>query len=256
MTASLRLIVLALAATLAACTTVTERDYEACIAGSSALGGLIGTGTTGAGGLAGAAAGAGVGAIVCEHDEPAPAPAAVVAEPMDSDGDGVYDDSDRCPRTPAGTEVDVRGCALDSDGDGVADYKDNCPNTPAGVKVDLSGCPIKDELVLTVDRLDFDFDSAELDAESKAALDAAVDVIRSHSAVKMDVVGYTDSVGSDAYNQTLSERRAKAAVDYLVSRGVGADHLRSVGRGEADPVASNDSEDGRARNRRVELIVR
>jgi OOP family OmpA-OmpF porin len=240
---------------LTACSTVDQREYEACIVSSSAIGGVIGTGASGAGGLAGIAVGAGVGAVICDHKEEA-APQRQSVEPVDSDGDGVTDNMDRCPGTPAGAEVDTRGCALDSDGDGVADYRDACPNTPAGITVDDRGCPVKDEVVLTVDRLGFAFDSAALDADSRAALDAAVAVIKSHSAVKLDVVGYTDSTGPEAYNQKLSERRAQAAVDYLVSRGVDADMLRAVGRGEADPVASNDSKDGRARNRRVELVVR
>lgn len=251
MNAPLRLLLLAVAVLVSACSSTTQRQYEACIVGFSAAGGGVGATGSGAGVIVGTAVGAFVSAVVCEPPPPPPPPA-----PADSDGDGVPDDRDACPRTPAGVEVDARGCPLDSDGDGVADYLDKCPNTPAGVKVDGSGCPVKDEVVLTIDRLGFAFDSAELDAKSKAALDAAVDVIKSHSAVKLDVVGYTDSTGPESYNQGLSERRAKAAVAYLVSRGVEAGQLRAVGRGEADPVASNDTRDGRARNRRVELVVR
>ncbi|EED31433.1 OmpA/MotB domain protein [gamma proteobacterium NOR5-3] len=252
---TVRLFVLLMAAVLSACSSVEERDYEACIVGSSALGGAIGASGAGAGAVAGVAVGAGVGAVICDLQEPKPA-AVVAAAPADSDGDGVMDDKDRCPGTPAGAEVDMSGCALDSDGDGVADYKDQCANTPAGVKVDMKGCPVKDEVVLTIDRLGFAFDSAALDAKSRSALDAAVAVIKSHSSVKMDVVGYTDSSGPEEYNQKLSERRAQAAVDYLVSQGVAAGQLRATGRGEANPVASNDSRDGRERNRRVELVVR
>lgn len=251
---SLRLFMLLMAAALTACTSVDEREYEACIVGSSAVGGAVGAAAGGAGAVGGVAVGAGVGAVICDKAEPAPMAAA--AAPMDSDGDGVTDDKDRCPNTPAGAEVDMNGCALDSDGDGVADYKDQCANTPAGVKVDATGCPIKDEVVLTVDRLNFDFDSAALDAQSRAALDAAVAVIKSHSSVKMDVIGYTDTSGPEEYNLGLSKRRAQAAVDYLVSQGVDADQLRATGRGEANPVASNDTRDGRERNRRVELVVR
>ncbi|WP_439100824.1 OmpA family protein [Congregibacter sp.] len=251
---SVRLFVLLIAATLTACSSVEERDYEVCIVGSSAVGGAVGAAAGGAGAVGGVAVGAGVGAVICNLEEPAPV--AVAAAPVDSDGDGVMDDKDRCPNTPAGAEVDMDGCALDSDGDGVADYKDQCANTPAGVKVDATGCPVKDEVVLTVDRLNFAFDSAALDAQSRSALDAAVAVIKSSSSVKMDVVGYTDTSGPEEYNLGLSKRRAQAAVDYLVSQGVDADQLRAAGRGEADPVASNDSRDGRERNRRVELVVR
>ncbi|MEM8942885.1 MAG: OmpA family protein, partial [Pseudomonadota bacterium] len=168
----------------------------------------------------------------------------------------VTDDVDRCPNTPAGAAVDRVGCLLDQDGDGVPNSRDSCANTPRGVEVDASGCPVKDEVVLTVDRLGFEFDSSRLDAQSRSALDAAVDVIQSHSSVQLDVVGYTDNVGSDDYNQGLSERRAQAAVDYLVSQGIPRSQLRPLGRGESSPVASNDTEDGRARNRRVELVVR
>jgi len=257
MKSTVRLFVIAMAAVLSACTNVTERQYEACIVGASAMGGVVGAAySSGAAAIKGVAVGAGVGAVVCKRDRPESEPMAVMAAPVDSDGDGVMDDKDRCPGTPAGAEVDMNGCALDSDGDGVADYKDQCANTPAGVKVDMKGCPVKDEVVLTVDRLGFAFDSATLDAGSRSALDAAVAVIKSHSSVKMDVVGYTDTSGPESYNQTLSERRAQAAVDYLVSKGIDADQLRATGRGEANPVASNDSRDGRERNRRVELVVR
>ena len=152
--------------------------------------------------------------------------------------------------------MDSNGCALDTDGDGVPDHLDECPHTPAAVEVDERGCPVKDEVILTVDRMNFAFDSAQLDATAKAALDEAVTVIKSHSAVQLDVVGHTDTSGPEAYNQGLSERRAQAVVDYLVSRGVAASQLRAVGRGEGEPIASNDTRDGRERNRRVELVVR
>lgn len=252
---TIRLSVLLIATVLSACSNISERQYEACIVGATAVGGVVGAAySSGAAAVAGVAAGAGVGAAVCSYDKPEPV--VVAAAPRDSDGDGVSDDRDRCANTPAGVAVDTNGCPLDGDGDGVADYKDKCANTPAGVKVDMTGCPVKDEVVLTVDRLNFAFDSAALDAQSRAALDAAVAVIKSHSSVKMDVVGYTDTSGPEEYNQRLSERRAKAAVDYLVSKGISAGQLRPTGRGESNPVASNDTRDGRERNRRVELVVR
>jgi OOP family OmpA-OmpF porin len=122
--------------------------------------------------------------------------------------------------------------------------------------VDSRGCPVKGEVVLSIDRLNFAFDSAELDDASKRALDAAVAVIRDNSEVSLGIIGHTDSTGPESYNQTLSERRAQAALDYLVSKGISADQLSASGRGEAEPVASNDTRDGRAQNRRVELVVR
>lgn len=251
-----RLTLVGLAALVTACTTTTQQQYEACIVGVTVLGTAAGATSSGGSIIAGAAVGAIGGGIICQR--PPEEAVVVMAAPMDSDGDGVNDDRDDCPNTPAGTAVDSRGCAraTDSDGDGVNDDRDACPNTPAGVRVDREGCPVAEEVLLTVDSLDFAFDSTQLDAASKSALDGAVDVIRSHSKVKLDVIGYTDSSGPESYNQGLSERRAQAAVAYLVSRGVDADQLNARGRGEADPVASNDTRDGRSRNRRVELIVR
>ena len=245
------LVIVLMALALAACTSTTKRDYEACIVGTSALGGIAGS-SNGAGTVAGVAVGAGLGALICRYDPPPP-PA---PEPLDSDGDGVTDDRDRCPGTPANVRVDASGCPVDSDGDGVADYLDRCPNTPRGTEVDSRGCPVKGEVVLTIDRLNFAFDSAELDDASKRALDAAIAVIRDNSEVNLGIVGHTDSTGPESYNQRLSERRAKAALDYLVSRGISADKLSASGAGEAQPVASNDTRDGRAQNRRVELVIR
>lgn len=247
-----------LAALVSACSSTSDREHEACIAGFSGVGGALGAVAGGMGAVGGVALGAGVSSMLCDPADSAAEPmmTAAATAPSDSDGDGVMNADDQCPGTPAGAAVDMRGCALDSDGDGVADYRDRCANTPAGVNVDRNGCPIKDEIVMTVERLGFEFDSAELDAQSKRALDATVDVIKSHSEVQMDIVGYTDSKGSEEYNQGLSVRRAQAAKDYLVSQGVSASQLNVVGRGESSPVASNDSDDGRARNRRVELVVR
>jgi OOP family OmpA-OmpF porin len=197
--------------------------------------------------------------VLCSLDatepEPEPEPVAMAAM-ADEDGDGVADDMDQCPGTPAGVSVDGRGCPADEDGDGVADDRDRCLNTPAGATVDESGCPISEEVVFSVDKLNFAFDSAELTPRAKSALDGAVSIIRDNSAVQLDLVGHTDSRGPAAYNQKLSERRARAAVDYLVSKGVPAGQLRAVGRGESDPVASNDTADGQASNRRVEIVVR
>ncbi len=101
---------------------------------------------------------------------------------IDSDGDGVYDDKDKCPGTPKGVTVDAMGCPLDSDGDGVADYKDKCPGTKAGAKVDADGCeivvapapkPAPMQKVVLNDVLLFDFDSAVLKESATGAVDRA-----------------------------------------------------------------------------------
>lgn len=188
----------------------------------------------------------------------APAAAAVVAAPLflDGDGDGVEDSKDKCPGTPAGAPVDANGCEFDSDGDGVVDSQDQCPGTPAGVQVNAIGCP--PEIVL--DRVFFKFDSAELSPGSDAVLDENITKGQSvkllqNPDVNIEVAGHTDSVGNDAYNMALSERRANTVRDYLIAKGVPAERLTAKGYGETEPLADNGTEDGRAQNRRVGLRI-
>ena len=138
---------------------------------------------------------------------------------------------------------------VDSDGDGVCDEADKCPGTPAGTTVDKYGCPCSQELKVL-----FDFDSAELRPESITELERVVTFMNDVSIATVLVEGHTDSVGSEAYNLALSDRRAKAVFDYLTSRGVDPARLKSVGKGEAEPIASNDTAEGRQQNRRVMLI--
>jgi outer membrane protein len=157
---------------------------------------------------------------------PEPAPAPVVAPP---------------PPPPA-------KCA-DMDGDGVCDEADKCPNTPAGAKVDKVGCPLEQTLKVL-----FDFDSAELRPESITELERVVTFMNDVPFATALVEGHTDSVGTEAYNQALSDRRAKAVFDYLSSRGVDPARLKSIGHGELKPIADNATAEGRQQNRRVMLI--
>jgi outer membrane protein W/outer membrane protein OmpA-like peptidoglycan-associated protein len=139
-------------------------------------------------------------------------------------------------------------CA-DTDGDGVCDEADKCPGTPAGTKVDSVGCPMEQTLKLL-----FDFDSAELRPESITELERVVTFMGDVPFAKALVEGHTDSVGTEAYNQALSDRRAKAVFDYLTSRGVDPARLSSIGHGELKPIADNATAEGRQLNRRVMLI--
>jgi len=141
----------------------------------------------------------------------------------------------------------------DLDGDGVLNEKDKCPNTRPGAVVDLDGCEV--EAVIALDNVHFDFDKATLRPEGLAILDKAAGLLKQYERVVVEVAGHTDSVGSDQYNQGLSERRAATVKDYLVGQGITATRLTSHGYGEAQPVATNDTDEGRALNRRVELIV-
>ena len=141
----------------------------------------------------------------------------------------------------------------DLDGDGVPNERDKCPNTRPGAVVDLDGCEV--EAVIELEGVYFDFDKATIKPEGKVVLNEAAALLKTHDRVVVEVAGHTDSVGTDAYNQGLSERRANAVKDYLTAQGIKASRLTARGYGESRPVASNDTDAGRAENRRVELIV-
>jgi len=171
---------------------------------------------------------------------------------FDSDGDGVVDRLDQCPDTPKGTPVNAVGCPLDSDGDGVADAQDNCPNTPKGDKVDVHGCTIAGEIKLP--RVHFETDSAVLMPDSTADLDDAVATLKKYPQMEVEVHGHTDSRGTAKHNQVLSQKRAEAVEAYLKDHGV-TNKLSAKGFGEDKPIADNKTEEGRALNRRVSLKV-
>ena len=204
--------------------------------------------------------------------------------PVDTDGDGVTDDLDKCPGTPAGTPVDSSGCPLpqDDDGDGVINENDKCPGTPPGKKVDAVGCEIDgdddgDGILNSVDQcpdspkgarvnnvgcpfdrtlllqgVKFETNKDTLLPESLPILENAIATLKRYPEVNIEVQGHTDSRGSDAYNMDLSARRAATVLKYLKDGGV-TNQLTSRGYGESDPIASNDTDEGRQQNRRVIL---
>ena len=175
----------------------------------------------------------------------------------DSDGDGVGDAYDECPGTPKGVRVDSRGCSLDSDGDGVFDYADRCPNTPAGVTVDADGCPVTGDLVRKFEDVNFAFDRAALTDYARITLDNTAKVInelhKQNPAMRVEVDGHTDWVGTDEYNLDLGLRRARIVKDYLIKRGVDRSLISTRSYGETQPIASNKTEKGRLLNRRAEI---
>ena len=145
----------------------------------------------------------------------------------------------------------------DVDGDGVPNSRDKCPNTPAGAKVDRDGCTIVENLVINLVEDEFDFDSAVLKPGMKAALDdLAARIEASPGYETVSIVGHTDSTGPEAYNQGLSERRAKAAADDLRGKGITISDADVSGMGESSPIADNGTREGRAQNRRVEISTR
>lgn len=148
--------------------------------------------------------------------------------------------------------VEVSTGLKDSDGDGIVDDKDQCPDTPAGERVDGNGCPLGK--IIALKGVTFEFDKTRLRPDAQTILDWATDILKKYPDMQVEVAGHTDSLGSDAYNQKLSEGRASAVRDYFVEKGV-TNTLTVKGYGEAEPVADNDSDEGRERNRRVELRI-
>ena len=103
--------------------------------------------------------------------------------------------------------------------------------------------------------VNFDFDKAEIRPDAAIVLDEAVSILAKRSDVTVRVEGHTDATGPEVYNQGLSERRASSVLRYLAEQGLAASQLTSVGFGESQPIATNDTREGRALNRRVELQV-
>ena len=195
---------------------------------------------------------------------------------LDSDGDGVMDQFDKCPNTPKGVRVDGAGCPLpepkteiikekvitslegnecpvkidepDRDRDGVPDEIDQCPNTPCDFSVDDKGCPVKANLMIH-----FATDSAKITDYSRPLVKKFAEFLIKNKGSLVHIIGHTDWRGSDQYNMALSKRRAKAVRDLLIEYGVSPSRLSTEGRGEREPIASNKTAEGMALNRRTEV---
>jgi len=186
--------------------------------------------------------------------------------PSDSDGDGVPDGIDQCEATPHGCTVNPNGCPTDADQDGVCDGLDQCPDTQANVRVDAKGCPVQvsvreTELMETgmirLQDINFDTGKARIKPESYKVLDDVGQILGRWPQLRIEIGGHTDSRGSDARNQQLSEARAKAVRDYLTNKfpELDAEQFTVVGYGERQPIATNTTALGMAKNRRVEFKV-
>ncbi|WP_440905221.1 OmpA family protein [Catenovulum sp. SX2] len=172
---------------------------------------------------------------------------------MDADADGVADSSDMCANTPTGVRVNSQGCPFDRDADGVYDYLDECPMTPEGAKVTDNGC--KEELAETVSiqlYISFPNNSSVIPAEYDSEMKKVADFLRQYPDASVQLVGHTDSTGSAAYNQMLSEKRAARVAAHLINKfGVDSARVTSKGEGESNPIADNSTAEGRNKNRRV-----
>ena len=179
----------------------------------------------------------------------------------DTDGDGVTDKDDKCPNTPKGTKVDSKGCPLDQDNDGVLDADDECP-TVFGVK-ENKGCPVKEKTAeeieaekMKVEPVYFDTNKAVFTAQEKVKIDNLITLLKENSNYNVKVTGYTDDLGTDAYNMNLSKNRVSSVVKSIISGKIKKNRIESQkGLGEANPAATNNTPEGRTLNRRVEFEV-
>jgi len=173
----------------------------------------------------------------------------------DTDHDGINDEEDKCPTIPGVAKY--HGCPIpDSDSDGVNDEEDKCPNLPGTVA--NHGCPevkaeVKKRIDVAAHNIYFATGSVKLLVTSNRSLNVIASVLNTDLNLKLDINGHTDNVGKPEKNQTLSENRAKAVYDYLVKKGITENRLKSAGFGDTQPIASNKTAAGRAKNRRVEM---
>jgi len=159
--------------------------------------------------------------VAAAKPEPKPAPVVAPVAPKDSDGDGVYDDKDKCPNTPKGTVVDADGCTK----------------------------------VIRL-HVKFDFDQSNIKKEFLPEIQKVADFMKQNPGYNVVLEGHTDSKGSDAYNMKLSDQRAKAVAKALSTLGVAGAKVTTEAYGESKPVATNDTDAGRAENRRVDAIFK
>jgi len=202
---------------------------------------------------------------------------------QDVDKDGVADIDDKCANTTAGYKVDVTGCPLDNDKDGVANEEDLCPDAAGplalkgcadtdgdGVADNIDRCPTKKGNIVEkgcpkiapadvkkiadiAGKIYFENNSSKLKDSSFPQLDYLVEILNRYDATNLEIEGHTDSNSGNKYNINLSKDRAESVKTYLMSKGIAATRLTALGFGDGKPIATNETEAGRAKNRRVEL---
>lgn len=196
--------------------------------------------------------------VVDEKDEcpDSAGPIALIGCP-DSDGDGVPNKKDKCPGVKG--SPNFQGCpAPDTDGDSVNDDEDKCPLVK-GTTSNYGCPPIKPELITKVnnaaDRVFFVRAKATIEKISFHELDRVVQILQSDSTLRLRIEGHTDSEGTDERNQKLSDRRARAVFHYLSLQGIDPERMDYIGYGDKKPIATNNTREGMAQNRRVEMIL-
>jgi OOP family OmpA-OmpF porin len=207
---------------------LNQGNWPICSAVGAVAGGGLGAIESSAWAGGGAAIGALLGGLIC------------YAQDGDEDADGVHDRRDTCPGTPANTPVNPNGCAIKV-----------YPDAPVQ---EVVAAP-QDEVIVLSDKVLFDFNSSTLTPAANQVLADISKRLTDSAIIGVLVKGHTDSVGSEAFNQQLSQRRADSVAAFLVSQGVAADKIHTEGHGEGQPVADNATDEGRAQNRRVEIVV-
>ena len=187
----------------------------------------------------------------------------------DLDGDGIPNKYDKCPEDPEDRDrfEDGDGCPdIDNDKDGLVDTVDKCPNEPENKNgfLDEDGCPgdpnekgvISKNKIIITEPVYFATNKAAILDQSFEILDEVARVLKENPQITLvRIEGHTDSRGKDSYNQKLSQKRAESVRKYLIGRGIDRDRLEAVGYGEAQPIADNETQEGRAKNRRVEFTI-
>ncbi len=185
--------------------------------------------------------------------------------PPDRDRDGIPDVDDACPDVPGVPSPDPakNGCPADTDGDGIPDDKDACPNEkgPPNADPKRNGCPtavrVEGTQIVILQQVNFDTGKDTIDPSSFDLLGQVAAALEQHPDIaRVAVDGHTDNVGGDKPNKSLSEHRALAVVRWLIDHGVDARRLEARGFGQRRPIADNRNEAGRAKNRRVEFLIR
>lgn len=202
-----------------------------------------------------------------KEDGKQPKPSDGCPDMPDRDGDGIPDVVDKCPDVPEDMDgIDDRdGCPEeDADQDGVPDAVDKCPKEPGEISQDpeKNGCPqfvrriTGSAEIQIMKQIEFEFDRWVILPKSFPILDEVVRLLRANPEIKhLSIEGHTDNQGTDEYNDKLAQNRADSVKNYLVNKGISTDRLTSKGFGAHRPLTTNDTPEGRARNRRVEFHI-
>ncbi|WDD97027.1 OmpA family protein [Thalassomonas actiniarum] len=174
----------------------------------------------------------------------------------DSDNDGIGDNKDLCPNSPANSKVNSKGCG-DNDGDGVANNLDNCPTTPQGEKVDNKGCPLYQDETVTIELLvQFDNNKSEVKARYLSEIEKVARFMKQYPKTQVELAGHTSALGDEKYNQSLSEKRARAVAKILTGEfNISPSRVSAKGYGESRLKNPDNSREAHAENRRMEAVI-